>query len=58
MSREKLFKTIIFDSTIIYGVPVRNEFGAPSEDVYCKKEVVEVVLVETPSGTKVNAYSK
>ena len=34
------------------GVPVHNRFCAPSEDVYCKREVVEMILVETPGGMK------
>ena len=34
------------------GVPFRNGFGAPSEDVYCKREAVDVIFVETPGGIK------
>ena len=29
-----------------------KRFGAPSEDVYCKREVVEMILVETLGGIK------
>ena len=34
------------------GVYIHNGFGVPSEYVYFKREVVGVVLVETPGGIK------
>ena len=34
------------------GVPVHKRFGAPSDEGYCKSEVFEVILVETPGGMK------
>ena len=39
--------TILSDS-----VPFYNGFGAPSEDVYCKSKVVEVILVKRLGGIK------
>lgn len=29
-----------------------NTFGTPSKYVYCKREVLEVILVEIPGGVK------
>ena len=45
---KKIFWTIILSN----GVPFHNRFGLPSEDMYCKKEVVEVILVEIPGVIK------
>ena len=33
-------------------VPFHNECGAQSENVYCKRKIMEVVLGETPRGIK------
>ena len=34
------------------GVPLLNGFRTPSTNVYCKREVVEVILVKLPGGEK------
>ena len=39
------------------GVPAHKRFGAPSDEGYCKSEVFEVILVETP-GLRVKPYPK
>ena len=31
-------------------MPVHNRFCAPSEDVYCKRKLVEMAFVVTPGG--------
>ena len=38
--------------TLSDGVPFHNGFGPPSKEMYCKREVVEMILIATPSGLK------
>ena len=51
-----VFKEWSFTTILSDGVSFHNVLGAPSKDVYYKREVVEVILVETPGGIKDEYY--
>ena len=44
-----MFTKVILNKILVDGVPFRNIFGTLSTEVYCTREAVEVILVETPS---------
>ena len=47
-----IFKNRFLTKILSDGMPFYNRFSSPFEDVYCKWEVEEVILVETLGGLK------
>ena len=50
--REMLFKKLFLTEIFPDGMPFYNWCGTPFEEVYCNKDVVEIILVETFGSTK------